>query len=37
MDSNGLKNVLLAMFIGFFIIAGSVGSCMYVRPKYKVY
>lgn len=37
MDKDELKNVIIAAFVIMFLLIGGVGSCMFVRPKYKVY
>lgn len=31
------KNFIICVIIGLFVITGGIGSCMYIRPKYRVW
>jgi hypothetical protein len=32
-----IKNIVICVIIGLFVITGGIGSCMYIRPKYRVW
>ena len=32
-----VKNIIICVIIGLFVITGGIGSCMYIRPKYRVW
>ena len=32
-----VKNIVICVIIGLFVITGGIGSCMYIRPKYRVW
>lgn len=32
-----VKNSIICAIIGLFVITGGIGSCMYIRPKYRVW
>lgn len=32
-----VKNIIICVIIGLFIVTGGIGSCMYIRPKYRVW
>ena len=32
-----IKNIIISVIIGLFVITGGIGSCMYIRPKYRVW
>ena len=32
-----VKNIIICIIIGLFVITGGIGSCMYIRPKYRVW
>lgn len=32
-----VKNIIIWVIIGLFVITGGIGSCMYIRPKYRVW
>lgn len=32
-----IKNIIICVIIGLFVITGGIGSCMYIRPKYRVW
>lgn len=31
------KNIIICAIIGLFVITGGIGSCMYIRPRYRVW
>lgn len=34
---NNLKQVIIIVFVAFLLLTGILGSCMYIRPKYRVW
>lgn len=32
-----VKNIIIYVIIGLLIVTGGIGSCMYIRPKYRVW
>lgn len=32
-----IKNIVICVIIGLFVITGGIGSYMYIRPKYRVW
>jgi hypothetical protein len=32
-----VKNIIICVIIGLFVITGGIGSCMYIRPRYRVW
>lgn len=32
-----IKNIVICVIIGLFVITGGIGSCMYIRPRYRVW
>ena len=32
-----IKNIIICVIVGLFVITGGIGSCMYIIPKYRVW
>ena len=32
-----IKNIVICIIVGLFVITGGIGSCIYIRPRYRVW